>query len=133
LLEVGVCLPQGRWNFCCNTTDDTSHSAMLTPVLKIRYVTHGDYKENAFVKWLYLLNRMFDSCTLFLRVTITKSTSCKIEQLQVFHFLFPHGLTSMFLVGVLSISTRRPYSIWIAKEQGSPELVSDYGEQRAHF
>jgi hypothetical protein len=45
-------------------TDDTSHSTMLIPLLKICYVAQDDYRENTFVIRLYLLNGMLDNFTL---------------------------------------------------------------------
>ena len=67
--------------------------------------------------WLQWKYKMLNGCIsqmecltiscwpLFLIVTIMKNcTSCKTEHQEVFHFLFPHGLITMFLVGGLSIS-----------------------------
>jgi len=47
-------------------------------------------------------------------------------------YYYLHSFTQTCISGLLRVEVQRPCGT-LAKEQGSPELVSDYGAQRARF
>jgi len=72
--------------------------------------------------WQFHVDHCFSGWQLW-----SKCTSCKIKHQQVFHFLFPHDLTTMFLVGGLRIRAH----MWFHVRRWATEKITDQNQE--HF